>query len=272
MTALEYGDSAITFSSGIGAIASIILSLKQGDHILVTKDVYGGTQEYIKVYGVSHHGIEAEFTDFTDIPDLLQKIRKTTKLILMESITNPLLKVIDIQRICTQAKKINSELKIIVDNTFCTPLITSPLLLGADVSMNSVTKFIGGHTDIIMGVLVFKEREYRNKIHFTAYTVGTNSSAFDSYLALRSLKTLEVRVKQATKNAFHIAHFLEGEELVEEVMYPGLKNNKYHELALKQMRGFGGIVTFALKGGKAEVSKFLRACKVATLAASLGGT
>lgn len=138
--------------------------------------------------------------------------------------------------------------------------------------MNSVTKFIGGHTDIIMGVLVFKEREYRNKIHFTAYTVGTNSSAFDSYLALRSLKTLEVRVKQATKNAFHIAHFLEGEELVEEVMYPGLKNNKYHELALKQMRGFGGIVTFALKGGKAEVSKFLRACKVATLAASLGGT
>jgi cystathionine gamma-lyase len=190
----------------------------------------------------------------------------------MESLTNPLLKVIDIQTISKEAKAINPDIKIVVDNTFCSPLITSPLLLGADVSLNSVSKFIGGHSDIIMGVLVFKDREYRKKVHFAAYTVGVNSSPFDCYLALRGIKTLELRIRQATKNAYHIAHFLEEQNSVEEVCYPGLKSNKYHELALKQMRGFGGVVTFAIKGGKEQVSKFLKACKLIIMATSLGGT
>lgn len=149
-------------------------------------------------------------------------------MIWIESPTNPTMKVIDIHEICKQVKAIDPEIVIVADNTFCSPYISSPLLLGADVSYHSITKYIGGHSDVVMGALIFKDQDYGKKVHFAAYTLGVNPSPFDCYLALRGLKTLEVRVLQSTRSAYHIAHYLEKHESIESVIYPGLKSNKYH--------------------------------------------
>ncbi len=271
LTALEYGVSGLVFSSGCGATTTLLHTLKKTDHILVCDDVYGGTQRYMRKFIQEIHNMDVEFVDLTDIKNIKEKVKKETKMVWIESPTNPTLKVIDIEAICKDVKAINPEIKVVADNTFCSPYICSPLLLGADVAYHSITKYINGHSDVVLGALVFKNDEYRQKVHFTAYTIGTNPSPFDCYLALRGLKTLELRIIQGTKSAFHIAHFLEKHECVENVIYPGLKTNKYHELAKKQMRGFGAMLSFRIKGGKEQVSKFLKACKVFTLAESLGG-
>lgn len=160
---------------------------------------------------------------------------------------------------------------MLVDNTFASPYLQNPLDLGADISLHSVSKYIGGHSDVIMGALVFKDKELRETMAYSAKSFGGNPSSFDCYLAVRGLKTLECRMKIHCKSAYSIARFLEDHPLVEKVIYPGLESHPQHEVAKKQMRGYGGMISFLLKGGKKEAFTFLSSCKVATLAESLGG-
>ena len=162
------------------------------------------------------------------IKNITDKIRPETKVIWIESPTNPTLKIIDIAAVCEAVKKVNPDIKILVDNTYASSYITSPLLLGADVSINSLTKHGGGHADITMGIMIFKDKEFYDKIHFNAYTVGTCPSPFDCYLALRSLKTFGLRIHNATRTAYHVAHFLQQHECIDGVFYPGLKNSPGH--------------------------------------------
>ena len=271
LTALEYGSSCIAFSSGCGATATLLHTLKMGDHVIVCDDVYGGTNRYMRRFFTDNHGMNAEFVDITDVTNVTKAIKKETKMLWIESPTNPTLKLIDLDVVIKEVRKVDPNIKIIVDNSFASPYISSPLLLGADVAYHSITKYIGGHSDIVMGALIFKDNEYMKRAHYAAMSLGVNPGAFDCYLALRGIKTLELRVIQATKSAYHLAHFLEKHPNVDSVIYPGLKSNKYHEVAKKQMRGFGGMISFRVKGGKEQASKFLKACKVFTLAESLGG-
>jgi cystathionine gamma-lyase len=271
LSALEYGKEAIVFSSGCGATATILHTLKVGDHVLVCDDVYGGTQRYMRRFFAENHGMNPEFVDITDLEKVKAGLRKETKMVWIETPTNPTLKVIDIAAVVKIVKEFNPEIKVIADNTFASPYISSPLLLGADVAYHSLTKYVGGHADLVMGALIFKDSDYHAKVSYASGSLGACPSAFDCYLALRGIKTLELRVLQTTKSAYHIAHFLENNPNVESVIYPGLKTNKYHEVAKKQMRGFGGMISFRIKGDKEQASKFLKACKIFTLAESLGG-
>jgi len=168
-------------------------------------------------------------------------------------------------------KAVDPNIIVLVDNTFCSPYLTSPLLLGVDIAYHSLTKYVGGHSDFVMGAAIFKDKELHGRVYYAAYSLGANPSPFDCYLALRGLKTLEIRVIQATRNAFHIAHFLEKHEDVEAIFYPGLKSNPYYEIAKKQMRGYGGMISFRLKGAKPNVAKFIKSLKIFLLAESLGG-
>lgn len=192
-------------------------------------------------------------------------------MIWIETPTNPTLKLIDIEAVAKAVKAIDPNIIVVVDNTFGSPYLTSPLLLGADIAYHSLTKYIGGHSDFVMGAAIFKDKELHGKVYFAAYSLGANPSPFDCFLALRGLKTLQLRVIQSTRSAYHIAHFLSKNENVENTIYPGLKDNKYHQVAKKQMRGFGGMISFRIKGGREQVSKFLKALHHFTLAESLGG-
>jgi cystathionine gamma-lyase len=205
----------------------------------------------------------------TDVENIKQAVKTNTKLIWIETPTNPTLKVCDIEEICKFAKTRN--IITVVDNTFPSPYLQSPLQLGADISVNSVTKYIGGHSDVVMGVLVVNDQEMRDKLFFTSKTIGGTPGPFDCYLALRGLKTLKVRMDAHCRSAQIIAEYLEKHPQVEKIIYPGLQSHPQHEIAKKQMRGFGGMITFYLKGGIEESRKFLAAMKTMTLAESLGG-
>jgi cystathionine gamma-lyase len=271
LAAVEYGTHAITFASGCGATATILHTLKQGDHIIVCDDVYGGTQRYMRRFFSEKHGIETEFIDITLVENVEKAIKPNTKLVWIETPTNPTLKLIDIDAVSKAVKAADPNIIILVDNTFPSPYLSSPLLLGADIVYHSLTKYVGGHSDIVMGAAIFKDKELHDKVYFAAYSLGANPSPFDCYLAIRGLKTLELRVIQSTRSAYHIAHFLDKNENIDSTIYPGLKTNKYYEVARKQMRGFGGMISFRIKGGKPQVSKFLKALNIFILAESLGG-
>lgn len=250
---------------------TILHTLQQGDHILVCDDVYGGTQRYMRKFFGDKHNLQADFADISDTENVIKGLRKDTKIVWIETPTNPTMKLVDINEVATAAKKFNPEIIVVCDNTFASPYITNPLLLGADIAYHSITKYIGGHSDIVMGALVFKDKALHDKCFYAAASIGACPSPFDCFMAMRGLKTLEQRVITATKNAFHVAHFLEKHPTVEATIYPGLKSNKHHERAKKQMRGFGGMVSFRIKGAREQTSKFLKAMKVFTLAESLGG-
>lgn len=213
--------------------------------------------------------VEYTFVDMTDIENINKAIQPNTKLIWIETPTNPTLKVCDIEEICKIAK--SKGIITVVDNTFPSPYLQSPLQLGADISINSVTKYIGGHSDVVMGILVCNDQAMNDKLFFTSKTVGGTPGPFDCYLALRGLKTLKVRMDAHCRSAQIIAEYLEKHPQVEKIVYPGLPSHPQHEVAKKQMRGFGGMITFFLKGGIEESRKFLAAMKTMTLAESLGG-
>jgi len=215
------------------------------------------------------NGVTYSFVDMTDVTKVEEAIKPNTKLIWIETPTNPTLKVCDIEAICKLAK--SKGIITVVDNTFPSPYLQSPLLLGADISMNSVTKYIGGHSDVVMGVLVTNDLALRDKLFFTSKTVGGTPGPFDCYMALRGLKTLKVRMEATCRSAQTIAEYLESHPQVEKVSYPGLVSHPQHEVAKKQMRGFGGMITFFVKGGIEESRRFLAAMKTMTLAESLGG-
>lgn len=264
---LEKGKYALAFSSGLAAIFSLSTILKAGDHAVISNDVYGGTFRLFDNF-LRSYNIQAAFTDTTQIENIEKAIQSNTKLIHIESPTNPLLAISDIKEISKLCKSKN--LLLSVDNTFMTPYFQNPLLLGADIVIHSTTKYLGGHSDLLGGILVFNSDELYERYKFIQNTVGAVLSPFDCWLLLRSIKTLALRMERHNHNAIKIAKFLENHPKVKKVFYPGLKSHPQHKIAKKQMRGFGGMVSFEVEDFKSAVS-ILKKFKIFTLAESLGG-
>jgi cystathionine beta-lyase/cystathionine gamma-synthase len=265
IASLEEGKYGLSFSSGLAAEHAILSILRPNDHVIVPEDMYGGTYRLIKEI-LEPNGILFTFTDFTDLQAIKKSFLPATRIVWIETPTNPVLKIFDIRAIT----EISHEHKVItvVDNTFATPFFQKPLLLGADIIIHSTTKYINGHSDIIGGAVVLNDSYLYEKILLVQKTVGAVPSPFDSWLTLRGVKTLAVRMRQHELNAFEVARFLEKSPNVEKVFFPG---HPGHEIAKKQMTGFGGLVSFRIKGGLNEANAFFRKLKIFQLADSLGG-
>ena len=269
LASIENGTRGLAFSSGLAATDCLLRSFKAGDEIIAMDDLYGGTYRmFTRIYKDS--GIKFHFVDMNDIEKFKSLINENTKLVWVETPTNPLMKLADIAEIA----KITNEKKILfaVDNTFATPYLQKPLDLGADVVMHSATKYLGGHSDVIAGALIVKDEELGNQLHFQQFATGATLGPMDSFLVLRGIKTLHLRVQRHCENGMKVAEFLDNHSFVEKVFYPGLPSHPFHEIAKKQMTDFGGMVSFTFKSGlKADAIKFLENLKVFTLAESLGG-
>ena len=268
LASLEEGKYGLSFSSGLAAEHAILSILRPGDHVIVPEDMYGGTYRIIKEI-FEPVNIKFTFTDFTSLESIGKSFLPSTKMVWIETPTNPLLKIFDIQAISELSHEKNAI--SVVDNTFATPYFQKPLLLGADIVVHSTTKYINGHSDLIGGALVLNDTELYKKIQLVQKSVGAVPSPFDSWLTLRGVKTLAVRMRQHEENAFKVARFLEKQANVEAVFFPGLENHPGHSIAKKQMTGFGGIVSMRIKGGLAECNIFFKKLKVFQLADSLGG-
>jgi cystathionine beta-lyase/cystathionine gamma-synthase len=268
LASLEEGRYGLSFASGMAAEHAVFSILRPGDHVIVPHDMYGGTYRLIKAL-MEQLNIQFTFTDFSDLDILRQAFLPSTKMIWIETPTNPLLKIFDIEAIATISHKKNT--LVVVDNTFATPYFQKPLLLGADIVVHSTTKYINGHSDVIGGAVVLNDKTIYDKIFLIQKTVGAVPSPFDSWLTIRGVKTLALRMRQHEQNAIQVAHFLEQQQRVEKLFFPGLKNHPGHEIAKRQMTGFGGIVSFRIKGGPKEVNNFMKKLKVFHLADSLGG-
>ena len=243
--------------------------LKSDDHIICCDDVYGGTQRYLRHIGVKKHGLTVDFVDLTDLAKVEKALTEKTKMIIIETPTNPTLKVCDIEALCKFAK--DKGLISVVDNTFAGPFLQSPLLLGADICLNSCTKYIGGHCDIIMGTLTTNSESLRDELYFLQKSFGGIPSPFECYLALRGLKTLKLRMEEHCKNAKIIVEYLLNHPKISKVLYPGLPAHPSHLIAKKQMRGFGGMITFYLKSDLEGVKRMCKSLKIFVCAESLGG-
>lgn len=265
---LESAKYGFAFASGCAAATTIMHMLKQGDHVVAMDDMYGGTfRLFDKV--LRHQGLDFTFTDLTDVKNLEKSIKSNTKLLWLETPTNPTLKLADIKTLSQIAKAKN--IIVVVDNTFMSPYFQRPIELGADIVVHSATKYIGGHSDMVGGIAVTNNSQIAEKMAFLSNSMGGIQGPFDSFLALRSLKTLPIRMKAHAENAMKIAQFLETHPLVDKVVYPGLKSHPQYELAQAQMTGFGGMITFFIKGGFDAAKKFLESVQVFALAESLGG-
>lgn len=268
VSAFEHGGDGAAFSSGMAAIStSAFCHLKKGDHAVAIRDLYGGT------YSVFHDflpemGISTTIVDTTDFGGLKAAMRKNTRVVYIETPTNPTLKVVDIAKVARLAHENNASL--LVDNTFASPINQNPLVLGADVVLHSATKYLNGHADVIAGVAV-ASKETTHKIKMLRRELGGTLDPFPAWLVLRGMKTMAIRVRQQNENAVALAEFLASHRKVVRVNYPGLKDHPQHALAKKQMKGFGGMLSFELKGTNADTMKFTESLKVASLAASLGG-
>jgi cystathionine gamma-lyase len=268
VAALEDGAHALAFSSGLAAMDTLIRTLKAGDHVVCSDDVYGGTfRLFDKV--LRNNGIDFSFVDLADLKKAEAAFTKKTKMLWMESPTNPMLKILDIASLSAIAKKHGA--LAVVDNTFMSPFFQQPLRLGADVVVHSITKYMNGHSDVVGGVVVMNDRGLYDQMKYLQNAVGAVPGPMDCFLVMRGLKTLHVRMAQHERNAMHIAKFLEKHPKVERVVYPGLESHPQHALAKKQMTGFGGMITFFLKGGLPEARQFLERVKIFALAESLGG-
>ena len=268
LASLEEGQYGLSFSSGLAAEHSILSLLHPGDHVIVPEDMYGGTYRLIKEI-FEPVKINFTFTDFTDLDLIKQSFLPSTKMVWIETPTNPTLKIFDIEAISEISHAHNA--LAVVDNTFLSPYFQKPLKLGADIVVHSTTKYINGHSDIIGGAVILNNTELYKKILLVQKSVGAVPSPFDSWLTLRGVKTLAVRMKQHEENAFKVAQFLEHQPNVEAVFFPGLKNHPGYAIAKKQMTGFGGVVTFRIRGGLKEANIFFRKLKIFQLADSLGG-
>ncbi len=265
---LESGKYGFAFASGCAASTTVMHLLKQGDHVIAMDDMYGGTfRLFDKV--LQHNGLEFSYLDLTVVENFTKAIKPNTKMVWLETPTNPTLKLTDISAICAIAKQKN--ILVVVDNTFMSPYFQRPLELGADIVVHSATKYIGGHSDMVGGVAVTSNDKIAERIGFLSNSMGGVQGAFDSFLALRSLKTLPLRMKAHAVNGMKVAEFLQTHPLVEKVVYPGLKSHPQYDLAKKQMSGFGGMITFFIKGGMIASRKFLESVQVFALAESLGG-
>jgi cystathionine gamma-lyase len=266
---LEGGSHGFAFASGLSATMIVLQLLKTGEHVIAGDDMYGGTFRLFDKVLKPNSGMEFSYVDLTKPENLDSAFKSNTKLLWLETPTNPLLKLADIQAL---AKKAHAKgVLVAVDNTFMSPYFQRPLELGADLVVHSSTKFINGHSDIVGGVIVVNDKALAEKLFFYSNAIGPIASPFDSFLALRSLKTLPVRMRAHSENAMAIAEHFSGHAKIERLIYPGLKSHPQHALAKSQMTGFGGIVTLILKGGMNESRRFLEAVRVFSLAESLGG-
>ncbi|MBX9691992.1 MAG: cystathionine gamma-synthase [Cyanobacteria bacterium] len=265
---LEGAKYALATASGLSAASTVLNILSTGDHVICGEDVYGGVYRlFEKVY--KRFGIEFSFVDARDLEALESSVKENTRLIWIETPTNPLLRLADIEAIAGVAKRKN--VKLVVDNTFASPYFQRPLELGADIIIHSTTKYISGHSDIIGGAILTSCDDLYEQLQFNHNAVGGVPGPFDCFLVLRGLKTLSVRLKEHERNALAIARFLEQHEGVEKVYYPGLPTHPQHELAKKQMNGFGGVVSFVVKGGQEGAKTVVNNTKLFHLAESLGG-
>jgi cystathionine beta-lyase/cystathionine gamma-synthase len=269
LASIENGTRGLAFSSGLAATDCILRGLKAGDEVIAMDDLYGGTYRmFSRIYKDS--GIKFHFVDMTDIAKLKSLINENTKLIWVETPTNPLMKLADIEEVA----KITKEHKILfaVDNTFATPYLQKPLDLGADIVMHSATKYLGGHSDVIAGALIVKDEALGEQLHFQQFATGATLGPMDSFLVLRGIKTLSLRVQRHCENGEKVVEYLNKHPKIKTVYYPGLPSHPFHEIAKKQMKAFGGMVSFTFVSGKKEDSiTFLEKLKVFTLAESLGG-
>jgi cystathionine gamma-lyase len=268
LASLEEGRYGLSFSSGLAAEHAILSILRPGDHVIVPEDMYGGTYRLIKEI-LEPYNINFSFIDLTDLSMLQKAFLPSTKIVWIETPTNPTLKIFDIQAISEISHK--KKAIVVVDNTFLSPYFQKPLTLGADIVVHSTTKYINGHSDIIGGAVILNNTELFQKIQLVQKSVGAVPSPFDSWLTLRGVKTLAVRMNQHEKNAFRVAEFLQTQKNVVEVFFPGLPTHPGHEIAKRQMTGFGGVVSFKIKGGLNECNIFFKKLKIFQLADSLGG-
>ncbi len=268
LASLEGARHGITFSSGCAATAAVVHWLGEGAHVISMDDVYGGTRRlFSQVF--AHAARSFSFTDLTDPGAFEAHIQPNTKAIWVESPTNPLLKLADISAIVERAHA--RGIKVIVDNTFMSPYFQNPLALGADMVVHSCTKYLGGHSDVVMGVVMTNDDAAADRIRFIQKSVGATPGPMDCFLVMRGTKTLAIRMREHQSNAMHLASWLEAHPKVTKVIYPGLPSHPQHALAARQMSGFGGMISFIVEGGLAMATRVLERCKVFALAESLGG-
>lgn len=269
IAALENAKYGACFGSGLAAIDCIIKMLNPGDEVITTNDLYGGTYRLFKTI-FEKYGIVFHFTGMSDTSAVEALVNAKTKLIWVETPTNPMMNIIDIVAMAKIAKKANAWL--CVDNTFATPYLQNPLDLGADVVMHSVTKYLGGHSDVVMGALVTSDKKIADEMYRIQNSTGAVTAPMDSFLVLRGIKTLHLRVQRHCENGEKVAHFLANHPKVDKVYWPGFESHPNHDVAKKQMRGYGGMISFTLKGNKMEdAHAIVKKVKIFALAESLGG-
>lgn len=267
---LEKGAGAVVTSSGMSAILAAVLAVcKAGDHVLCAEEIYGGSSSLLS-QEMTRIGVEVTFVPTADTYTLGSYVRPNTRLLLAETVSNPLLQVLDVARLAQETKR--QGIKLVIDNTFATPVLTRPLELGADTVIHSVTKYLSGHSDVTAGVVVCKEQEDLQRVQRVMMVYGLNLSPFEGWLAARGLKTLRLRMRQHCSNALEIARYLERHPKVEKVWYPGLEEHPQHELAKRQGQGmFGGMLSFRIKDETEAVNRFMQALPSIPFAPSLAG-
>jgi cystathionine gamma-lyase len=268
LASLEGGTHGFAFASGCAATTTILQMLSQGDHVIAGDDMYGGTFRLFNRV-LRNNGLDFSFVDLTNPENFVKALKPNTKLVWLETPTNPTLKLVDIKKIAKAAAE--KGVMTVVDNTFMSPYFQRPLSLGADIVVHSATKYIGGHSDVVGGIAVTSRADLAEKLAFLSNSMGGIQGAFDSFMCLRSLKTLPLRMKAHALNGQAVAEFLETHPKVEKVIYPGLKSHPQHALAKEQMLGMGGMITFYIKGGMEAARTFLENVRVFALAESLGG-
>ena len=269
LTQLESGKAGVAFASGMAAIASVFQALKPGDHVIAPLDVYHGTRKLLAEF-MSEWGLVCSFVDMREPDEIVDAIKPKTKLIWIETPSNPMLHITDIEYVCKLARQ--NDVKVCVDNTWMTPILQQPLTLGADLVMHSTTKYLGGHSDILGGaVICAKDDEFYERIRSIQRLLGSVPSPFDCWLLQRSIRSLPYRMRGHSENAQKIAEFLENHAKVEAVYYPGLKSHEGHDIAAREMSGFGGMISFEYKGSEEAALKVVAKSRLIIRATSLGG-
>jgi cystathionine gamma-lyase len=270
VAALEGGSRGYAFASGMAATSTVLELLDSGDHVIAMDDIYGGTYRLFERVRKRSAGLDFSFVDLTDLSAFEAAIRPETKMVWVETPTNPMLKIVDIEAVCAIARK--HGLRVVVDNTFASPILQRPLQLGADIVMHSATKYLNGHSDMVGGMVVVGENvELAEQMAFLQNSIGAVQGPFDSFLALRGLKTLHLRMKAHCENAMALARSIETNPHVSKVIYPGLVSHPHHALASRQMQGYGGIISIELANGFEAAVRMCERTRLFTLAESLGG-
>jgi len=268
LASLEGGEYGLAFASGVAATMAVFSLLEGGDHLIAGDELYGGTYRLLEKV-LRRSGVEVTYADVDDIDTFSKALQKKTKMIWVETPTNPLLKVIDIRKLADMAKR--KDIILAVDNTFATPYFQRPLECGADVVVHSTTKYLSGHSDIIGGIVTTSNERIYHQVKFYQNAAGAVPGPWDSWLVLRGIKTLAIRMREHEKNALYLAEYLEKHPKIERIYYPGLPSHRQHQLAKKQMTGFGGMISVELRGGFQQVEKFVSRLRLFLLAESLGG-